>query len=205
MTLGSAGHDALHANANDDIIAIASKLGKGSSLPNIAGVMRVTNAGTLSTGWGQIVSGDITDGTIATVDMAANAVSQRAAITGVPSAGTQSISVTNTATDITGASFTFTATAGSVLLFLAQCQMSHSVASGRAYITVANGAGSPQWSSPYYGHATANQTMGYYFGALMSNATTGSVTFKLQFTMVDAGTLTIIQFGAALFCQELKR
>lgn len=74
MTLGSAGHDALHANANDDIIAIASKMGKGSSLPNTAGVLRVTNAGTLSTGWGLVQTADIGLGVIGTQHIAGSQI-----------------------------------------------------------------------------------------------------------------------------------
>lgn len=34
MTLGSAGHDALHANANDDIVELARKAGTGVSTPD---------------------------------------------------------------------------------------------------------------------------------------------------------------------------
>src|SRR3990167_6692197 len=51
-TLAAAGHTALHNTSYDEIRALATKLGTGSSTPTASTVLRGTGAGTSS--WGQV-------------------------------------------------------------------------------------------------------------------------------------------------------
>jgi hypothetical protein len=74
MTLGSADHVAQHSNINDDVIGLATKLGKGASLPNTAGVLRVTNTGTQSTGYGLIQTADFGSGVVDSAAIANGAI-----------------------------------------------------------------------------------------------------------------------------------
>lgn len=234
MTLGSADHVALHSNVNDDVIALATKQGIGASLPNVAGVMRVSNAGTLTTVWGPVVNADVsaaadiavsklddggtanrvvgtTNGTsmamtqVATGMIAAEAVTIERRIVGMPSAASQTVPVISTATDVTGATLTFTASAGSVIRLVAVGQFHHSAANGRALLRVADGAGVAKLDSPWSSHATATYQFGMYVIGDIASPGAGSVTYKIQVVMIDPGTLTIYQASCALFVTEFLR
>jgi hypothetical protein len=100
MTLGSADHVALHSNVNDDVIGLATKLGIGASPPNTAGVLRVTNTGTQSTGYGLVQTGDV----------ASHAITQS-----LSTALSGQTTTSTTMVDITGSSFSFTGTGGLIV------------------------------------------------------------------------------------------
>lgn len=76
-------HSGHHTNANDILEALEAKLGIGSSTAAANQVLRGTGAG--ASAWGQIVSADITDGTIGAVDLAAGAATNVAFASAVSS------------------------------------------------------------------------------------------------------------------------
>jgi hypothetical protein len=65
--IGTRSHDEFHADVNDDLEQVMTKLGTGASTPSAGTVLRGTGTGT--TAFGAIVSGDITDDTIVNADI----------------------------------------------------------------------------------------------------------------------------------------
>jgi hypothetical protein len=65
--IGTRSHDEFHADVNDDLEQVMTKLGTGASTPSAGTVLRGTGTG--STAYGAIVSGDITDDTIVNADI----------------------------------------------------------------------------------------------------------------------------------------
>lgn len=115
MTLGSASHDTLHSNVNDDVIAIATKLGSGADIAAANEILVGSGAG--ASLWRKLLNADV-DGSagivysklaltngIQTADLVANAtarVVQGVAFSGSSASATdvllQALAITTTVT-----------------------------------------------------------------------------------------------------------
>ncbi len=80
-TLAAAGHTALHNNDRDEIRALATKVGTGSSTAVAGTVLRATGAGTSA--WGQVVLTSDTTGVLPV----ANGGTGQSSLTGLPLVG----------------------------------------------------------------------------------------------------------------------
>lgn len=142
--------------------------------------------------------------TITAGQIAPGAVTVTTSTRQVPTAADQSVSTTFQPTDITGASVTFQATPGTTHLILVKAQAHHSAPGGRVQIDVANSAGSSVASAPFVGHALAGNDVAHTIVDAVPNFTQGTVTYRLRFMNVDAGTATVVRFSAYLTVVELR-
>lgn len=230
MTLGSADHVALHSNINDDVVALATKAGKGASLPNTAGVWRVTNTGTQSTGWGLIQTADIgllqitaalmAADTITAAQIAANAVDTAEinalavttakiaanAVTQTGSASGSSGQITTTSTtavDMTDMTVTFTTTGGPLLCWFSGSTYNNTV-SGSNNFSLRLDSGADSFGIAVNFPAASILTS-IAMIAIFTGVSAASHTVKARWSTAASQTATMFSNQRYLIVQELKK
>ena len=149
---------------------------------------------------GSITSAKILDGTIATADLAAHAISQVAQANGASSSPT---TTSGSQVDMPDMSVTMTVTGGDVFVFF-NGNFAHTTPSAICYISTRMDSGPDQYSvlttMPYTANAVTQ--MGYlvYMGAPAA----GSHTFRMRWSS-NAGTLTAYATLRYMTVLELKR
>lgn len=183
MTLGSADHVALHSNVQDDVVQLATKLGRTGSVPAANQVLRGTGAGTSAFG------------AIQTGDLAAGAISQR--VIAAPT-GSQTTTSTTVVT-MTGGSVNMTCFGGIVVL-LAIGTVSHNQAGGIVQMDVAVD-GVSQGSYTVLQIPTVGGFMSFAI-CISGSVAAGSRAFALRW-FVNSGTVTLN--AGTLHVIELKK
>lgn len=147
--------------------------------------------------WRKIVSADITDGTIATADMAANAVTQ----SGIASGVSTSASTTSTSlVDMTDMSVTLTTGGGDLLVFfMGQASASAGSLNSQFGLRLDSGADSFVFLYNLTTVVGGVATMGRFTGVAA-----GSHTVKARYC-INSGTVSMWQAHRTLIVVELKR
>jgi hypothetical protein len=176
-------HHTQHANANDAAEALEAKLGIGASTPAANTILGGNGTGT--SGWRQVVNGDIANA----------AISQ----SGVAAATGGQTTTSTTPVDVTGASVTFTTTGGRVLLlFSGYC--SNGAANQTCYFSlVQDGATAGQFAAATSATASAIGTVSM---VMILSPSAGSHTWKVQWS-VTGNTSTLS--GGYLSVMEIKK
>ena len=230
MTLGSADHVALHSNVNDDVIGLATKVGKGASVPNTAGVLRVTNTGTQSTGFGLVQTADIgllqvtaaqiandtitaaqiaaggvgasevADGSLTYIEFAANAATQVGAVLGA--SGTITTTST-TAVDMTDMSCPITTVGGVLVCWFAGITFTNTAAGSNNYWFKLDAAADSFAYS--INLPTANMATNVGFVAVFSGVSAGAHTIKVRWAVGATQTGTMFGNQRYLIVTEFRR
>jgi hypothetical protein len=193
MTLGSANHDQLHANVNDDVVQIATKLGAtdspASDVPVINKVLGSLANG--KSGWLSVI----------TAMIAAGAVSQIGSAVGATSNPT---SVATTAADVNDMSVTLTTTAGAAQFAIFRTSFSHSVATATVLIAI-NETASGDLGTADLTVSTANHIRSLITFVPYVGLSAGSHTWKGRGWNDAGATLTYRTVNRSLFVVEFKR
>lgn len=182
-----------------DILQAWTKLGISASTPTANTVLRGTGTGT--TAYGKIVSGDITDGTIDTVDLAANAVTQSARAVGSTSGPTIAV---NTYANIPEMTCTLTTVGGNVEINF-QGSVSNSAANSTTIFGVSQGGAAPPAASEImFGEPTNNLVFPVAITYLITGLAAGTYTWTIQWK-TDSGTATMNTTRRMMSAKEFKR
>jgi hypothetical protein len=163
-----------------------------------------TASGTVKTGSTELRYHNTGTG-ITTADLAANAATVHTKATGLPNGFNQTITSATVTADVTGATVTWTASAGSKIQFLAQGMFHHDAANGRVQLLVTDNSNVIKLSSPWMSHPTATFQFGSFIVGEIDSPGAGSVTYKLRVTVIDAGTATLYNGTFNIYATEFKR